>query len=668
MERGQLDDCRLSVRGSEISLGNDRIRRVWRISAGIVRPVALEDPATGRNHLGRAAGPTPAFLYSGYLPVAEHPLRFHPMGLVRAGARAVRRSLLAGPHLLASLEFEDPSQGLSIRMEHMVFPGVPVVRSVLWVRADHSPRGPFFAPGLVRAVDVLPLAPGLSRWATHEFLARTDAHHEGLRRRRAGGIPRGPQTVEGNVAILERPDGSGFFVLREHPPREDQRPEVDGGFRMGDGELRVLGWGIAPWEFRHDRYRKTYGWAVGVFSGGADGAIRAIKAYQDARYVRIPERDDQFMANPWGSPRCSRAMSERFVHREIRAAASLGIPIYQPDAGWQKWHEPRYANRVAWNLALPRDGWEFHPRRFPRGFAPVARGARALGVRLGLWYSPDLHRQFRTWREEAARLLALGRRFGIRIFKIDTVRLRSKDGEENLERLLRAVFEGSQGRVSFNLDLTAAFRWGYFQLLEYGNVFLENRYTHWGNYWPWRTLRNLWLLSPFVPTRKLQIEVPDVETGTRFYAGWDPTRPAAAGQAYAAAVALFACPLFWGESSALSPRGQAALAPLVALWRRIRGDVLSGQVWPIGDEPDGRSFPGFQSIGLDGRGVAIFYREHNPRSRHEYVLRDVPPGRYRVTPLRPEGEGTVLRVGQEARIVVPFDRPHDARVVRYERA
>ena len=40
-------------------------------------------------------------------------------------------------------------------------------------------------------------------------------------------------------------------------------------------------------------------------------------------------------------------------------------------------------------------------------------------------------------------------------------------------------------------------------LIEYGNIFLENRYTDWGNYFPYRTLRNLWQLSRYVPAERI---------------------------------------------------------------------------------------------------------------------------------------------------------------------
>ena len=64
-------------------------------------------------------------------------------------------------------------------------------------------------------------------------------------------------------------------------------------------------------------------------------------------------------------------------------------------------------------------------------------------------------------------------------------------------------------RLVFNLDATAGRRAGYHMLNRYGNIFLENRYTDWGNYYPYHTLRNLWMLSKYVPAEILPDRVPE---------------------------------------------------------------------------------------------------------------------------------------------------------------
>ena len=668
MKHATLDDCRFHVEGNgaEIVLGNSRIRRVWRLSGGILRSVSVRDEATGLEH-GRDDGSAPnAFLYQGYLPVIPHRKLYHPLRLASASARVVPRSIFSGAHLEAVLRFVEPQQGLSIRLIHWIFTGVPAIRSVMEVQAENHVKGHFYPANPLRACEALPLAQRLTRFEAHEFRCRTDVNVGSLRTVRRGAIAGVARPCDGNIVLLEDGRGRGMFVLKEHPPRDEQRPEVSEDFRIGEGMLLAMGWGLMPWEFSPDRHRRSYGWTVGVYEGGTFGAARALREYQDARYVPDTSRDGQFMVNCFGNGRWGKGLTERFLRRDVAAAAAVGIPIYQADDGWQQGHRLGNLERVRQNLILPADAWRFRKDRFPRGLAPVTLLARRLGMRLGLWYSPDLHRQYRRWREEADCLLDLWRKSGVEFFKIDTVQLRCKDADERLEALLKAVRRESRGRVSFNLDITTGWRWGYFQFAEYGNFFLENRMTRDQTYRPWQTLRNLWQLSLFVPTRQLQIEIPDVSKDAAGYSRRDPTRPEVAGQAYAAAVALFASPLFWGEVKGLPRAGQDEMRAVAGLWRRLHREILEGSVFPIGSEPDGRSFTGFQAARRGNRGLAIFYRECNPSARHAFVLRDVCPGRYRVTPLWPEGEARTVRFGREARLTIGFDRPHDFRVVRYE--
>ena len=83
----------------------------------------------------------------------------------------------------------------------------------------------------------------------------------------------------------------------------------------------------------------------------------------------------------------------------------------------------------------------------------------------------------------------------------------------------------SGNEVVFNLDATAGRRAGYHMLNRYGNIFLENRYTDWGNYYPYHTLRNLWMLSKYVPAEILQIEFLNKWRNPDKYPTGDPFAP-----------------------------------------------------------------------------------------------------------------------------------------------
>ena len=136
----------------------------------------------------------------------------------------------------------------------------------------------------------------------------------------------------------------------------------------------------------------------------------------------------------------------------------------------------------------------------------MAERGRELGIELCVWFNPSKDGSYAHWREDADVLIGLYRAHGIRTFKIDGVEVPDKEADHNLRAMLERVTEATDGEAVFNMDVTAGRRWGYHYGNEYGNIFLENRYTDWSNYYPHWTLRNLWMLSRYVPHQKLQIE------------------------------------------------------------------------------------------------------------------------------------------------------------------
>ena len=142
------------------------------------------------------------------------------------------------------------------------------------------------------------------------------------------------------------------------------------------------------------------------------------------------------------------------------------------------------------------------------------------------------------------------REYGIRIFKIDGLTIPTKKAEINLRNLFDKVLAETDNKVMFNLDATASRRGGYHMFNEYGNIFLENRYTDWQNYYPYWTLRNLWMLSKYVPAEKLQIEFLNKWRNTEKY-GDDPFAPHRYSFEYLFATTMAGQPLAWFEASNL---------------------------------------------------------------------------------------------------------------------
>lgn len=180
----------------------------------------------------------------------------------------------------------------------------------------------------------------------------------------------------------------------------------------------------------------------------------------------------------------------------MERAHRLGINVFQLDDGWQKGKSPNSKSGKGSFKDIWKDSlyWTPDPVKFPNGLTRVVEKAHKLNMRLGLWFNPSIQNNFADWKMDAAAVLALWRRYGITIFKIDGVQITTKIAEEHLRCFFDSVTAQSEGKIIFNLDVTAGRRGGYNMFNEYGNIFLENRYTDWGNYYPYQTLRNLWQL------------------------------------------------------------------------------------------------------------------------------------------------------------------------------
>ena len=218
--------------------------------------------------------------------------------------------------------------------------------------------------------------------------------------------------------------------------------------------------------------------------------------------------------------------------------------------------------------------------------------------------------------------------------------------------------------VIFNLDATAGRRAGYHWFGEYGNIFLENRYTDWGNYYPYRTLRNLWMLSRYVPSEKLQIEFLNKWRNADKYPEGDACAPSNYSFDYLAAVTFAAQPLAWMEASNL-PEEAFATGELLKEYRKLMGDFHSGTILPIGDEPSGHSWTGFQSITGSGEGYLLVYREDNP-ARKVKLRTWLPEGcRVRLTPMSGSGRRIRAKVDADGCIYLKIEEKNTYKLFKY---
>jgi alpha-galactosidase len=337
-------------------------------------------------------------------------------------------------------------------------------------------------------LESLTLAPLHLRLTQVTLQDRTDEHNELAQSRNGCCIRRKKRlTLAGNLFFVDDVlSGAGliFWKLAPLPHAQPVRLSLaDLIVQPSAKTVTFAGHGIGA------EGGTGYAWTTLPYQGGAAGRIVALHSLQNQIRPYMAGRDGLLVSNTWGDRGQDGRVSTEFLSHEIVNGARLGVDVIQIDDGWQK---GRTANSVVkggvWEgfYTAEPDFWTPHPERFLGGLAPLIQSAAEKGMRFGLWFAPDSADDFAKWKSDAETILRFYREYGVCYIKIDGVKLRTRTGEQNLQRFFDAVLEGSEGKVVFDTDVTAETRQGYFGMMGTGPLFVENRYTDWHRYWPTR--------------------------------------------------------------------------------------------------------------------------------------------------------------------------------------
>lgn len=478
---------------------------------------------------------------------------------------------------------------------------------------------------------------------------------------------RGERRLTGNLLFADHLlDERGLFVLKEAPCSDVQLCYPDHDFACRIGEIAVLGAGIGSAESATADWTRLYGFVTGVTDGTEYGRMSAVRTYQERIRAHVPARDEMVLMNTWGDRGQDTRISESFCLAELEAGARLGISHFQLDDGWQKGrtHNSAYeggSDKEIWSCP---DFWSPHPERFPNGLAPVVQRGRELGIEVCVWFNPSGDHEYAHWQDDAGALIRLYRDHGIRTFKIDGVDIPSKRAEMNVRRMLDSIMDAAGGDAVFNLDVTAGRRFGYHYFREYGNIFLENRYTDWSNYYPHWTLRNLWMLSRYVPAQSLQIEFLNKWRNPDKYDREDPLAPARVPFDYLVAITFMAQPLAWLEGTGL-PEEAFSIAPALKTYREHQSRIHEGQIFPIGEEPCGTGWTGFQSINGD-KGYLLVFRECNERPDSKLQIWNLDGREIACRSILGHGTGFTARVDEHGQAPFHLAEPYSYALYGYE--
>lgn len=429
------------------------------------------------------------------------------------------------------------------------------------------------------------------------------------------------QFFSGNVLTATNPvNNKTSIIVKQSPLGNAQSAYFGYDFAIQFKGIKTFSPGFEHVdEVSTDEWHHSYPLYILRFADNEDDALLAYKQYELAVHKYIPEYDNTFTMNTWGNRNRDSRINEDFILNELDAAHKLGITHYQIDDGWQQGLSQNSAqqNAVLWDDWAAAD-WQVNEQRFPGGLEPIQEKAASKGMQLGLWFNPSKKDNYANWQRDRDIISNLHSRYGVSWIKIDGAQIGNRTAELQFGSMLTQAKELTGNRLQFNMDATAGKRGGYFFLHRLGNIFLENRYTDWGNFYPHLALRNAWQLSRYTPLQRIQIEWLDKWRNKNKYGSDDPLKPSEVPFDYQFAITMMAQPLAWMEATAL-PKEAFDVKPLIDRWKNERSHMQSGVIHPIGDEPNGFGFTGFVSI-TNNRLYVLVFRERAPASSYTFAL------------------------------------------------
>lgn len=655
----RLEDCSVLLESDTLTIGNSKIERRFLWNNGNLISLDIMNRQTGRRTMFKNKDTD--FSLPGKIHTRDNEGLLETR--IREGGDFRYRRLEA-------IVFTKVNN-LEVKRVFRIYPGTPAIACDYYFRGamDSSVQLRMSSPGdLVNVENIsevnkeqLPVMRldrmGLTgnHWKVRavQFFDITDRHTTTVKFTDQMAYIFGNQLV-GNLLLMSNgADKEGLFWLKEAPSPSVQHAYPGFDFSVKTGSFQLTGAGVDKKDLSPFEWIRGYGFVFGVNDGSEKGQLVSLRAYQQRIRKYVPARDDMVMMNTWGERGEGRNLNEAFALNEIRTASKLGINVFQLDAGW---YQGGTKNMDSF--------WLPHKQKFPNGLLPLIATGKKNQVEISLWYEPDPENDYAHWERDAGILTRIYNNYGIKIYKIDGVQITSKKGEINFRKLLDSVQDATEGKAFFNIDITAGRRNGYHYFNEYGNFFLENRYTDWGNYYPYQTLRNAWNLSKYFPLQKLLVEFLNTQRNKDQYPPDDLYAPGHIPFEYTFAITMMAQPLAWLEAHRLSAE-QLAIAPVIAKYRQYQHDIHKGDIFPIGYEPDGSAWTGFQSI-QSGMGYIIVYREDN-KSSSAFLKTFFDEGtQVTFKPLIGQGKPFVAVAGDDGRIKFSLPTPNSYALYAYK--
>lgn len=419
-----------------------------------------------------------------------------------------------------------------------------------------------------------------------------------------------------SLCVFEK-DQEGLIWVKESHKCVNQYGVDTGSFILDSEGAYNTGTSLLPEEIVPDTYKWFWGSWVIPYSGDDTHMQFALKKFDRKRYPISVDRDMYSLVCTWGHCKDQRegrnAAMEEEVLKEMDFVKQIHADLLLIDDGWQ-------VSQTA-NSYIPdeKQGWRPAPSVYERGWERVRKKADSLQLRLGLWGVAQLMpASDMIWNFERLRMSQL---------KLDFATFGSHDKLSAMMDSVRLYIKSTGHKSSISWDLTENHaRYGYYWAREYGNLHFMNRKPFSPKnvlYVPYLALRDFWLLSHYSNLNKYQLviqhaKLTDPSTDAHLYS-----------EEYCVATALMGIPEFMAIPRYYTPEDRIKVGKLMALYKQHQKALFTGYVFPIGEEPNNRSWTGFESILNDDEnsGYFLLFRElHNNENNKKIKVKMLNPG------------------------------------------
>lgn len=616
---------------STVRLGNSRIEKVICINNSRIRTECLCDKNTGFEWSGSSL-----WQHCPILEVEEKPQ-------VVFETKVVENPYIMKPHLKVSLSLKGING--TAWYEYLIFPEIAFIYNQNFVSkynditivekttAKDGPTGVEEEQNKTAVndsidfdiLDSIPMSERHLNVVSYKLYDKTDYNDMLVEKQNASvySFKNGELYREGNVFCINDYTTDNSIMMIKHSPTESSalnRKNKD-FYMQGNLYATLYGTGI---DFNDLPEGKVPYYASAVGVGKTDEIQDEYWRYNTA-FCTDDHRGTLFcMSNTWGDRSQDMAVCESFMLKEIDRAKEMGVDIVQIDDGWLTGitANSRRKKGGVWEgfYADNSDFWKVNAERFPNGLEPVVEKAKKYGLEMGLWFGPDSSNDFENYQKDVETLMHFYNTYGIRYFKLDGVKIRSKLCEMRFISFMQELVNRTKGDMRFNLDVTAEDRFGYMYQQQFGTLFVENRYTDFPNYFPHNTFKNVWNLAHVVPTRRLQMELLNTRRNTDKYEKFS-FAPNTYSPDYLFATVMVANPLFWMEMSNLDDDYAKCLAEISNIYKNYKQELFNSRVIPIGEMPNGMTFSGYACKNFsDNSYNLILFREATKEDSYTFKL------------------------------------------------